>query len=272
MIGWPLPIESEHSRMHRFFIDDTATLTLLPGETLTLPAKLAHQIRDVLHFNPGEQLMLFDQSGTEYVCSVTQSSRSAIEVEIKDKRSGQQDADVQIILCQGLLKSARFELILEKGTELGVSTFIPTLCHRSMAGLEEAGPKKIQRWQRIIQEATEQCGRTHIPTLQAIRPFMQTLNDIPAGALAIMPWEEEHGQSLYNTLQAVRQERATASQHEPITVVLFIGPEGGLTTEEVTLAQRHGVKIVTLGKRILRAETAALATVANVMYTLEASI
>lgn len=255
--------------MHRFFIDDVGSLTLAPGEALALPDKLAHQVRDVLHFNPGEQLILFDRSGTEYLCAVTQISRNSIEVEIKERRTDQKDSDVEIILCQGLLKSARFELILEKGTELGVSIFVPTLCHRSMSGLEEAGPKKIQRWERIIQEATEQCGRTHIPTLQAIRPLMHTLNDIPTGALAIMPWEEEHGQSLYATLQAVRQERLAASQKERLTVVIIIGPEGGLTPEEVTLAQRHDVKIVTLGKRILRAETAALATVANVMYTLE---
>jgi 16S rRNA (uracil1498-N3)-methyltransferase len=257
--------------MHRFFMDDTDLFNMLPGETLTLSDKLAHQIRDVLHFNPGEQLILFDHSGTEYICSVTQSSRSGIDVAIKEKRAGQKDSEVQIILCQGLLKSARFELILEKGTELGVSTFVPTLCHRSISGLEEAGPKKIQRWERIIQEATEQCGRTNIPTLQTIRPLAQTLKDIPSDALSIMPWEEEHGLSLYDTLQPVRQERSEKATHDPLVVVIIIGPEGGLTSEEVTLAQSHGVKIVTLGKRILRAETAALATVANVMYTLETS-
>ena len=255
--------------MHRFFIDDAGLLTLSAGETRALPDTLAHQVRDVLHFTAGEKLILFDASGTEYVCRVTQMSRSSIVVEVKEKRTAQKESGVEIILCQGLLKSARFELILEKGTELGVSSFVPTLCHRSIAGLEEAGPKKIQRWERIIQEATEQCGRTRIPTLQTIRPLMHTLNDIPAGALAIMPWEEEQGQSLYATLQPIRQARSTTSQQERLTIVIFIGPEGGLTPEEVTSAQRHGVKIVTLGKRILRAETAALATVANVMYTLE---
>jgi 16S rRNA (uracil1498-N3)-methyltransferase len=255
--------------MHRFFIDDVRAHLMEPGKMLALPQNLVHQIHDVLHFNPGKQLILFDQSGSEYVCRVTQSSHGSIDVEIQEKRAGQKDAEVQIILCQGLLKSARFELILEKGTELGVSIFVPTICHRSMAGLEETSPKKIQRWERIIQEATEQCGGTRIPTLQAIQPLKQVLNDIPAGTLAIIPWEEEHGQSLYATLQAVRQERSTAAVKEPLTVVLFIGPEGGLTTEEVTLAQSHGVKSVTLGKRILRAETAALAAVANVMYTLE---
>src|SRR5581483_8786946 len=130
---------------------------------------------------------------------------------------------------------------------------------------EDAGPSKLQRWQRIIQEATEQCGRARIPTLSPIRPLMHALNDIPPGALALMPWEEEQTVSLRTALQTARQSL------QPQTVVLFIGPEGGLMAEEVQLAQRYGVQVVSLGPRILRAETAAIAAVANVMYELEAS-
>jgi 16S rRNA (uracil1498-N3)-methyltransferase len=130
-----------------------------------------------------------------------------------------------------------------------------------MAGLEDAGSSKLQRWQRILQEATEQCGRSRVPTLSPIRPLMHALNDIPSGALALMPWEEER----FNLRVALQGLPA-----KPQTVVLFIGPEGGLMTEEVTLAKRHGVQSVSLGPRILRAETAAITAVANVMYELEA--
>ncbi|GCE27086.1 ribosomal RNA small subunit methyltransferase E [Dictyobacter alpinus] len=259
--------------MHRFFIGKSDLPAIIAGESIALPDKIAHQVRDVLHLMVDEQLLLFDNSGTEYLCSVTQSSRTGVEVQVLEQRDGHTEAAVHIILCQGLLKSARFEFILEKGTELGVTTFVPTLCHRSIAGLEEAGPKKLQRWERIIQEATEQCGRTQVPELQRIRPLIHTLTDIPPGALAIMPWEEEHGKSLHEVLQEEQQVwSARQDKQEPRTVVIFIGPEGGLTPDEVELAKRHGVTIVTLGKRILRAETAALATVANVMYELEASI
>jgi 16S rRNA (uracil1498-N3)-methyltransferase len=236
------------------------------GETLTLPDKLAHQVRDVLRLAVGETLILLDNSGDEAICTVTRSSRAGVEVQLQERRTGPRESPVQIILCQGLLKSARFEWILEKGTELGVTTFVPTLCRRSMAGLEEAGPSKVQRWQRIIQEATEQCGRSHIPTLSPIRPLMHALNDIPAGALALIPWEEEQAVSLRSALHTAHREQISG----PPTVVLFIGPEGGLMAEEVALAQRHGVQSVTLGRRILRAETAAIAAVANVMYELEA--
>ncbi len=187
-------------------------------------------------------------------------------MQLQERRPGPRESPVQIILCQGLLKSARFEWILEKGTELGVTTFVPTLCRRSMAGLEEAGPSKVQRWQRIIQEATEQCGRSRIPTLSPIRPLMHALNDIPTGALALIPWEEEQAVSLRSALHTAHREQIAS----PPTVVLFIGPEGGLMAEEVALAQRHGVQSVTLGRRILRAETAAIAAVANVIYEPEA--
>src|SRR5713101_5322237 len=240
-----------------------------------LPKEIAHQVRDVLRLNVGEHLILLDNSGDEVVAAVARSSKAGVEVYLLERRPGKREPGVRIVLCQGLLKSARFEWILEKGTELGVSVFAPILCRRSMAGLEDAGPSKLQRWQRIIQEAAEQSGRSHLPELLPMQPLMHALNDIPPGALAIMPWEEEHSRTLHDVLTSAgnvgRQiiaPKTVAKIHLP-TIVLFIGPEGGLMAEEVMLAQRHGVQIVTLGSRILRAETAALTAVANVMYELD---
>ncbi len=254
--------------MHRFFVGELALRGVDTGAVLPLPEAVSRQMRSVLRIAIGEQVILFDNSGDELVATVATSSRAGIDVQIVERRAGEGEPAVRIVLCQGLLKSARFEWVLEKGTELGVTTFAPVLCRRSMAGLEEAGPAKIQRWQRIIQEATEQCGRSRLPELLPIRPLIHALNDIPPDALALMPWEEEHTQSLYTTLQAARTHLASTAS-ETITVVLFIGPEGGLMAEEVTLAQKHGVTSVTLGRRILRAETASLVTVANVIYELE---
>jgi 16S rRNA (uracil1498-N3)-methyltransferase len=250
--------------MHRFFIEPTLlSHTALP---IRLPDKLAHQVRDVLHLAVGEQLILLDNSGDEYLARVTKTGRDGVDVFIEERLTRKSEGNIRLVLCQGLLKSARFEWILEKGTELGVSTFIPTLCRRSMAGLEDAGPAKLQRWQRIVQEATEQCGRTLLPQLLAIRPLIHALNDLPADSLALMPWEEEHNLSLRSALQTFR---AATPPEEIQTVVLFIGPEGGLLPDEVQLAQRHGVQAVSLGPRILRAETAALSAVANILYELE---
>src|SRR5438132_6680418 len=239
--------------MHRFFV--APALLAHPATTgnplITLPDRLAHQLRDVLRLGIGEQLVLLDNSGDEVLASVTKCNRASVEVQVLDRRAGKSESPVRIILCQGLLKSARFEWVLEKGTELGVSVFAPILCRRSMAGLEDAGPSKQQRWQRIIQEAAEQSGRSRLPELLPIRPLMHALNDVPPGALAIMPWEEEHNRTLYGILnsaasitrvgtlaspsaEVLSREGTLASPsavesptHPSPTVVLFIGPEGG---------------------------------------------
>ena len=262
--------------MHRFFIE-AARHRLFPGELLLLPDKLAHQVRDVLHLVVGEPLILLDNTGDEIRCTVKSTNKACVSVLVEGRQAGKTEPLVKIILCQALLKSARFEWILEKGTELGVSTFMPMLCRRSMTGLGDAGQAKVQRWQRILEEATEQCGRARRPELLPICPLTHALSAIPAGAIALILWEEEQSRSLHNVLQTVSQLQ-DQGQHvgaetlrQPMTVVLFIGPEGGLLKEEIELAQQYGVQSVTLGTRILRAETAALAAVANVMYELEMS-
>jgi 16S rRNA (uracil1498-N3)-methyltransferase len=288
--------------MHRFFV--APELVQQSGALITLPAELAHQLRDVLHLQVDEQIALLDNSGDEILAAIATVSKSAVHVRLLERRAGKSESHVRIILCQGLLKSARFEWVLEKGTELGVFVFSPVLCRRSLAGLEDAGTSKTQRWQRIITEAAEQSGRARLPALLPIRSLKDALDDIPPGALALMPWEEEHALTLRDALRNIVLSRggggvdegwgplrSPSSQQvgdenfEPlrspsfsksltqtgttITVVLFIGPEGGLTEEEVKQAHQRGAQIVSLGPRILRAETAALAAVANVMYELE---
>ena len=271
--------------MHRFFVAPELVRQL--GTIVTLPKELAHQFRDVLHLQTDEQVILLDNSGDEILASVASINKSAVTVQLLERRPGKSESLVRITLCQGLLKSARFEWILEKGTELGVSVFSPILCRRSMAGLEDAGTSKMQRWQRIITEAAEQSGRARLPELLPIRTLKDAFANIPPGALALMPWEEEHDLSLRDTLKNIVLSRGGGGVDEwrgplrspsslqslprsnaAITIVLFIGPEGGLTVEEVRQAQQHGAHIVSLGSRILRAETAALAVVASVMYEL----
>ena len=243
--------------MHRFFVAPELIQQL--DAVISLPKELAHQLRDVLHLQVGEQVVLLDNSGDEIAATIASASKSAVDVQLLERRAGKSESNVRIMLCQGLLKSARFEWILEKGTELGVSVFAPILCRRSLAGLEDAGTAKIHRWQRIITEAAEQSGRARLPELLPIRSLKDALDNMPSGALAFMPWEEERAVMLRDVL------KSPSSQ----TVFLFIGPEGGLTVDEVKLAQQHGAQIVSLGSRILRAETAALAAVASVMYELE---
>ncbi len=195
--------------MHRFFV--SPELLKEAGAIVFLPKELAHQVRDVLRLAIGERLVLLDNSGDEVLAALEESSRSAVAVQLLERQVGKSESPVRIILCQGLLKSARFEWILEKGTESGVAVFAPTLCRRSMAGLEDTGPARIQRWQRIIREAAEQSGRSRLPELLSIRPLMHALNAIPQDALAIMPWEEERNRHLRQVLRSAKGKRDEAS-------------------------------------------------------------
>jgi len=258
--------------LHGFFVSNELLKDI--NIHVTLPKELAHQVRDVIRLGVGEHLLLLDNSGDEVLATVARSNKAGVEVHLHERRPGRSEPTVRITLCQGMLKSARFEWILEKGTELGVSVFSPIICRRSMAGMFDTGSAKIQRWQHIIQEAAEQSGRSRLPELLPIRPLADALNDISPGTLAIMPWEEEHAGTLHDVLISSNLPHenvgATLAVALPArSIVLFIGPEGGLTPEEVASARRHGVQVVTLGDRILRAETAAIATVANVMYEVE---
>src|SRR5260370_6097937 len=144
--------------MHRFFV--SPELLQETDVDVPLPKDLAHQVRDVIRLDIGEQLLLLDNSGDEILATVAKTNKATVEVHLLERRPGRSEPTVRIILCQGLLKSARFEWILEKGTELGVSVFSPIICRRSMAGLEDTGSSKIQRWQRIIQESAEQSSRS----------------------------------------------------------------------------------------------------------------
>jgi 16S rRNA (uracil1498-N3)-methyltransferase len=253
--------------MHRFFVTPglLTTAESSPLRRMALPATLAHQVRDVLRLTIDEHLILLDNSGDEIEARIVATGRTGVEVELLERRAGRPTEQLQLVLYQGLLKSARFEWVLEKGTELGVSAFVPLRCQRSLAGLEMVGPGKLQRWRRILQEAAEQCGRTSIPEMRPVRSLPQAVGELPPGALLLLPWEGEQKLSLRAALRQVAPALRRAAAGPPL-IAIFIGPEGGLTPEEVKLARQRGALVVSLGPRILRSETAALVTVANVIY------
>lgn len=258
----------------RFIVSPTL---LADGAEIELPADVAHQARDVLRLAPGDALTLLDGIGGEWPATLTRVDRARVLARVAPRQSSAADPQgVQLILCQGMLKAAKFEWVLQKGTELGVAAFVPVLSERAVAGAEEPGGSRRARWQRILAEATEQCGRARIPTLADPQPLAHALASMPAGAIALIPWEGEHATPLRAALTTARSAPlvssdagtpSSSSPLSPLAVVLFIGPEGGFSTGEIALAARHGAIPVTLGPRILRAETAALAAATLVMET-----
>src|SRR5262249_27159262 len=155
------------------------------------------------------------------------------------------------------------EWVLQKCTELGVAAFVPLLCERAVAVVEGAGTTKRRRWERIVVEAMEQCGGTRLPEICEPQPLMQALASLTKGELALIPWEEERTTTLRAALRA-----AQVANSELREVRLFIGPEGGFAAGEVAEARRQGAIPVTLGPRILRAETAAVVAAALTLEVL----
>jgi 16S rRNA (uracil1498-N3)-methyltransferase len=189
-----------------------------------------------------------------------------VTVRLGARVEGSAEPAARVVLCQGVLKAAKFEVVLQKCTELGVAAFVPLLCERAVAAADEAGEAKRRRWARIAAEAMEQCGGTRLPEISPPRPLMHALAGLPPGAVALIPWEEERDTPLRAALESAGANRPPI----PAEVHLFIGPEGGFSTGEIALARRHGAIPVTLGPRILRAETAAIAAVTLALDTLGA--
>lgn len=249
----------------RFYV---AGIALSPGIEFELPAEIAHQARDVLRLQPGGVLRLLDGAGGEYSAEVLALDRRRVTVRLGARAEDSAEPVARVVLCQGVLKAAKFEVVLQKCTELGVAAFVPLLCERAVAAADEAGEAKRRRWARIAAEAMEQCGGTRLPEISAPRPLMHALAGLPSGAIALIPWEEERDTALRAALAPMLTNRQPASAE----VYLFIGPEGGFSAGEVALARRHGAIPVTLGPRILRAETAAIAAATLALDTLGALV
>ncbi|MBI4297594.1 MAG: 16S rRNA (uracil(1498)-N(3))-methyltransferase [Chloroflexi bacterium] len=236
--------------MNRFFVP----VEWLQGGSAHLQGQALHQIAHVLRLAPGDTIAVLDNSGWEYMVRLERLGSKEATGEIVERRQIEEPR-VRLCLYQGLLKSDKFEQVLQKGTELGVSTFVPLLCQRSLAVPSEA---RLRRWQRILREATEQSRRGRLPSLMEPVSFDQACRE--ARGFSLIPWEEEKGLGLRQAL------RKKASAETDIS--LFIGPEGGFTPEEVELARTCGIVPVSLGPRILRAETAGIVAAAAVLYEL----
>lgn len=238
----------------RFVLRELARVAPLPGVELLLPDEVARQARDVLRMRPGERMVLLDGVGGEYECVITRATRREVFVEPGERRAGLASPKPPVTLCLGLLKSARLELALRMGTELGVAAFQPLLTERSVMLADELSDGKRRRYEHILAEALEQCGGAWLPELREPLALASALASVPPDVVALIPWEESGARPLGEALRAEVARRGD----DLAGAWLFIGPEGGFSAAEVALAERHGARAVTLGRRILRAETAAL--------------
>ncbi|MDM8518788.1 16S rRNA (uracil(1498)-N(3))-methyltransferase [Anaerolineales bacterium HSG6] len=242
---------------HHFFIPPN---WIAPPE-VTLFDNVARQIKTVLRMQEGEQITVLDGSGRSWQVELTQVSQNSVHGRILSMQTLPSESTIAVTLYQGTLKGQKFEWVLQKGTELGVSRFVPLISERSVVTDITKLVKKNSRWQRIIQEAAEQSKRARLPVLAPPQPFTEAIAARDPVTLTIFPWEESRDVSLKQLLGTVN--------YKPTRISVFIGPEGGFSQIEAEQATQHGLNLVTLGSRILRAETAAIATCAAIFYEYE---
>lgn len=232
--------------MHRFFIP----LEVFETEQISFPAETAHQMARVLRLQAGEQVVVLDGSGREALVELTLVERESVEGRVCKRYKNQAEPLVTLRLFIGLTQREKFEWILQKGTEVGVTTFIPVITQRSL--VQTAG-QKMDRWQRIVKEAAEQSGRGIVPKVLPAVPFETAAGQAGQFDLSLAAWEQEKSLALTTALAGARAGGRLA---------LLIGPEGGLSVEEIEMARACGWQPVSLGPRILRMETAAVVAAA----------
>ncbi len=233
----------------RFFVD----LVLTPGAALALPPGPARHVQ-VLRLQPGSPLTLFDGRGGEWPASVTTMGRHEVEVRLGERVAADRELRVAVTLALGMPSNERMDGVIEKATELGAAVIQPLLCERSVLRLAgDRADKRVAHWQAVALAACEQCGRTRLPQ---IRPVASLRDWLPSGAAGAA------GASTARWVLSLRGDAvpvAARAVAPGAAVVCLSGPEGGLTEAEEDAARRCGYTAVSLGPRVLRADTAPLA-------------
>lgn len=235
----------------------------MPGERLVFPEPASHQMVRVLRLDAGTRVIAVDPEGWDLTVEVTRADARGVEGRVLARERRRVEPPVRVVLAQGLPKADKMDWVVQKCTEAGVGEVLPVLAARTVvnpAGKEEA---RRERWRRIAREAAEQSGRAAVPEVGPVCGLAAAASRLGDLDLFLVPWEEEQSRGIRTVLRA-----AAASTAPPRSVGILVGPEGGLTRDEVDLARRHGAVPVTLGPRLLRTETAGLVTLVTVLYEL----
>lgn len=244
--------------MYRFFsLDETFT-----KETVEITGEDVNHIKNVLRMKIGEEIQIGNGKEKEYICTIQSMEKDKIIAKIVDVIGTSSELPAKITLFQGLPKGDKIEYIIQKAVELGAYRIVLVDTRRTVVKLDDKkAAKKIERYNAIALSAAKQAKRSLIPKVEGVISFEQALKEADALEKVLIPYENAEG------ISYAREIVKSLKGRESIGV--FIGPEGGFAEEEVERAKEHGAKCITLGKRILRTETAALTALSILMFELE---
>ncbi len=261
--------------MALFFVNDEQ----ISGTQIVITGGDVHHASRVLRIGPEDKIDVADFGNKRYECTVLTVDKAKIVCRIDSCCEHNTEPTVFVRLFQGLPKGDKMETIIQKCTELGITSIVPVRCSRSIVQLQGAkAQSRVERWQKIADEAAKQCRRSVLPKIEPVCDFEKIFSEYDPADLAIIPWEKESDQGLKQVLQQkmmplldmmsnTKSNRLTESLNsDRPTISVLIGPEGGFEEKEVMQAIANGMISVSLGPRILRTETAGMSVLAAILY------
>lgn len=251
--------------MPKFFVNKKQ----VENETINIIGGDVNHIKNVLRKKEKEKIEICiignEEKGIDTISQIEKIEENCIKCRILEYKISETEGKIQVTIFQGLPKSDKMELVIQKSVELGVYEIYPTEMKRCIVKLkEQEANKKIARWQKISEVAAKQSGRNIIPQIKEKVNIKQVCNLVKDYDKLIVAYEEEKENSLKSELKSIK-----SKDKENIKIAILVGPEGGIDLAEIEELRKAGAVIVTLGKRILRTETVALNVLSNIMYELE---
>ena len=231
--------------MSRFYVKPED----VTGDEILVSREEAHHIIDVMRLSSGDEIVAFDGTGKEYIGRILNASRGCVKIKIEKINEVKPQDKISITLAQALPKKTKMDFIIEKATELGVDKIIPLATERTIVRLRgEKGPQKNQRWQNVAISASKQCGRPDIPKINPAAKFNDILKEVKHYDLAMMACLNDEAKPLREVISGFNGKK----------ILVMVGPEGDFTPREINSAKIAGVKLISLGRLVLRVETAGL--------------
>ena len=243
--------------MYHFFVSEAQ----INGENAYIEGSDVNHIANVLRMKPGEELLISVRGDWDYLCKIVDIETDRVNLKVLESM-GQRELPVNITLLQGIPKSDKLEMIIQKAVELGVSEIIPVKTKRVVVKIDEKKvDTKVNRWNAIAESAAKQSKRSIIPKVYEPMSIDNALEIVKDFGVKLIPYENADGID--------KTRRILDNMDKTKNIAVFIGPEGGFEESEVERIKNSGFEVITLGKRILRTETAGLALLSNIMIRLE---